>query len=52
MGALWRRAWRLLQDLSGETALRQRLARADCGCRPAGVRAVWEAQFGGVHRCC
>ena len=48
---LFRWAWGILRDLSGETALEARLARG-CGCRSEAVRAAWEDSHGGVHRCC
>ncbi|MEB3221122.1 MAG: hypothetical protein VKS61_03495 [Candidatus Sericytochromatia bacterium] len=51
LGLLAGRLLGVLRDLSGETALRHRLARG-CGCDAAGVKAAWEETHGGVHRCC
>lgn len=44
-------AWQFLRELSGEAALERRMA--SCSCQgPEGVKAAWEAAFGGIHRCC
>ena len=42
--------WRLLCDMSGETALARRSAA--CACAKDPIKAAWQETYGGIHRCC